>query len=663
MRELFVAISDIHFKLATLAVAAHTLTQAFMLADEKKVPLLINGDLNDTKAILRSEVVRTILDIITQYRKVTTIVNIGNHDLDNKNSDNNSLSFLKLLPNVVVIEKPSVCNVQGHDLGVIPYQKTTAEFIDAVKTFEGHTDIIAVHQGFMSAFMGDYIVDESSANPTVVENFKLVVAGHYHKAQRLSNIQYLGSPYTVNFGEAGEEKYIWSVSVNDGGEYSMTPFLTNVRRHEVLVLENKIPRKMPTYPDNTILKVILRGDKKFCTKTKRSTIEKKLPVSNLVIATDITSDHKIRMNISDQQTPWQVIEQYMAQYQPDCDPEYLTVLKDVAADVFEDQVASNRREFRISSVKCKNFLSFQDLEFEYEHNGLTLVSGWDVDREIFTGAGKSTFMDAPYYAMFGKTSKNLKADEVVNRSAKKDCYVELTLASNEGNYTIKRYRKHNQYKNDLVLIAPDGNEIRGKDNSETQKMIEEIIGLTPEVFLNATYFTQFNLIDKFLSASDTEKKKLIAEISNTQVYDDIEQVVKERFKEIKEELDAKSQKLSLSRKTEETLIGMLNAMRQDKLDWDAEYVQKRANWEEKRVRFEAEKIAKIKELKERSEAFESDRRDKIASLMQEREEEKETIQIAEKKRQAEVENLLQQKEQHYKQLQALEQEILLITLM
>lgn len=539
MKQLFTCISDVHLKLSTIDVSMLVLRQSLNTSRELGIPLLINGDLNDTKALLRSECVRAILNLFREYEDIPVFINVGNHDLENKNSDNNSLMFLNTLPNVSVIEKETIVKFGGVDFGVIPYKRTNNEFLDAADLFrQGGIKNLLTHQGYMSAFMGDYVVDESSVNPQLVADFDKIISGHYHKAQNVgSNITYTGSPYTVNFGEAGQDKFYWVIGWEDE-KVVMQSIQTTARRHEVLEFNNKIPRTVPKYPENTILKVVLKGSKEFCARTKREKIQKKVGLESVVIATDITEQSQVRLDTKDIHSPEKVIETYLAS----CDTEFnkeelMNLLRMVAKESFESLVAANKRNFKIVSIKCKNFLSFKDLEFEYENNGLTLINGWDEDREIFTGAGKSTFMDAPYYALFGKTSKNLKADEVVNRSAKKDCSVTVKLDSEEGVYTINRYRKHSEWNNDLFIIGPDGNEIRGKDNLETQKYINALLGVTPEIFLNATYFTQFNVIDKFLSSSDTEKKKLIAEISNTQIYDDIENDVKEKIKEIKTSLD------------------------------------------------------------------------------------------------------------------------------
>ena len=64
--------------------------------------------------------------------------------------------------------------------------------------------------------------------------------------------------------------------------------------------------------------------------------------------------------------------------------------------------------------KAKNFLSFREFQYSYSAQGLTNIDGHDDDLDVNTGAGKSAFMDLPCYAFFGKTSKDLKADEVIN---------------------------------------------------------------------------------------------------------------------------------------------------------------------------------------------------------------------------------------------------------
>ena len=594
MKPLFCAISDVHIKLSTEDVSIFVLNQVAERARELKVPVIINGDLNDTKALLRSECIKSLIDYFHKYSDITFYINVGNHDLNNKNSEGHSLEFLDLLGNVHVVSQPSILNFDNELFMMIPYQKSNEDFkaaIDLAK--KNQVTRLFTHQGFMSAFMGDYVVDDSSVSPDEVKDFEIVIAGHYHMAQRVNgNIQFLGSPYTVNFGESSHDKYIWDFGILDE-KIVMKETSTQARRHVQVEVLDKLPRKNKALvmPEGTLLKVLLKGTKEFCTKIKKDKLKEIYGIDNIVIATEITRQTENRISQENAHNPRAVIDQYLLGCETDFDKGDLQAyLLNVASNVFEELNNRVSKDFRIARVEAENFLSFLTFKYEYRTEGLTLIEGIDVDNQVSTGAGKSTFLDAPFYGIFGKTSKNLKADEVVNRQAKKNTLVRTFLESDGGEYQIVRYRKHTEMKNDLYIVTPEGKEIRGKDNIETQKFIEEIIGSSAEVFLKASYFTQFSLIDQFLSASDTDKKRLITEISDTQVYDQIEDCVKENIKEEKEsqasiqlEFERTNAKLEQLEKTKAdiTLAGD-QFERDNQLRLNAE-ITNGANWESNRV--------------------------------------------------------------------------------
>jgi ABC-type lipoprotein export system ATPase subunit len=95
-----------------------------------------------------------------------------------------------------------------------------------------------------------------------------------------------------------------------------------------------------------------------------------------------------------------------------------------------------------------NFGSYKHLEFDFNSNGLTLISGP-------TGSGKSTLCDIVPWILFGRTSKGGAVDEVRSWDAEEATTGTLMLHG----ISITRSRK----PNDLTI---DGR--RGKDLNDTQ---------------------------------------------------------------------------------------------------------------------------------------------------------------------------------------------------
>jgi DNA repair exonuclease SbcCD nuclease subunit len=216
-----VVISDIHFNVKNLELASKSLKAALKKAENLKLPLIIAGDLNDTKAIIRAEVANVLCEIF-KHARTSCYVMVGNHDLCNEKGTENSLHFL--IPYVNLVDNIQPLNI---NTWMIPYYSDKNKLAEALKQFEPGSKLI-MHQGFMGAAMGDYVQDSTSLDPELVKEFK-VISGHYHRHQTIGTVTYIGSPYTMSFGEAndGDKGYL---ILNSNGSYERV--ILSFRRHK-----------------------------------------------------------------------------------------------------------------------------------------------------------------------------------------------------------------------------------------------------------------------------------------------------------------------------------------------------------------------------------------------------------------------------------------------
>lgn len=190
------------------------------------MPLIVAGDLHDTKAILRGECVKAIIDIL-RHATVSVYVLVGNHDKINERSEEHSLEFLR--PFSYVVDKPTNLPSIGY---LIPYQHDTEKLkaILADAKLNCHPRLI-MHQGVSGAFMGEYVVDKTSLPPEAFKGFK-VISGHYHRHQFIEipngSWEYIGTPYTVTSAEAEDGPKGFQILNSD---FTMTQVPLNLRKH------------------------------------------------------------------------------------------------------------------------------------------------------------------------------------------------------------------------------------------------------------------------------------------------------------------------------------------------------------------------------------------------------------------------------------------------
>lgn len=220
-----VLISDIHFCIRDLELASSALEQALRCARDWNTALVIAGDLNDSKDIIRGRVMNRLLDLQNKYFDVAVHVLVGNHDLVHEKSNEHGLNFLegKWAVHGNTSER-YVCK----DFALIPYQSTNEAFLARIKEVPKRTIVIA-HQGFMGASMGEYVVDKSSVDPELVKDWR-IISGHYHRHQTIGSVTYIGSPYTISFAEANDGpkgfQLLWP-----NGELQQVE--TNLRTHRI----------------------------------------------------------------------------------------------------------------------------------------------------------------------------------------------------------------------------------------------------------------------------------------------------------------------------------------------------------------------------------------------------------------------------------------------
>ncbi len=227
IKPIAVIISDVHYSLANLKLADAAMQQAIGKANNLRVPLIVSGDLHDSKANLRGECVNAMVETFKLCDSPPYII-IGNHDKINEKFDGHSLNFLSAY--AMVIDKP----VYQHKLGwLIPYYHDVEALRTFIKGIQTCKQLI-MHQGVLGSNMGDYIQDKSALSLADVAGFR-VISGHYHARQtielpKMGKWDYIGNPYTVSFGEANDPEKGFQILMSDG---SLEFVPTKLRKHVI----------------------------------------------------------------------------------------------------------------------------------------------------------------------------------------------------------------------------------------------------------------------------------------------------------------------------------------------------------------------------------------------------------------------------------------------
>jgi len=230
-RPTAVLISDVHYSVHTLKLADDAMRQAISKANALNVPLIVAGDLHDTKANLRGECVNTMLETfkLCGHRP---IVLIGNHDRLNEKAQEHALNFLR--PYARIIDKIG----EYENLVLLAYNHDLTELRRWLTTMEPEYPII-MHQGLNGSNMGDYVKDDTALNKEDVAGLR-IISGHYHARQTIElpdggKWDFIGNPYSLTFGEANDPPKSYQILYADS---SLEFVPTNLRRHIIIEMRS-----------------------------------------------------------------------------------------------------------------------------------------------------------------------------------------------------------------------------------------------------------------------------------------------------------------------------------------------------------------------------------------------------------------------------------------
>ena len=328
--------SDIHVhphkrKHERLLDCLKALRWVFEQAVERQVDaVLFGGDLLHERQKIDSFTYTEVFKILENYKdcNFSTYLLLGNHDMWFSNSWSvNSIYPFGSLKNFTTIIEPKELAICDSTWQFLPYTHNPFEDLQKLpldnrsnKYLLGHLSIDGAKlnsAGSVSDVSVEHDGDMVKVDRSIFKDYKHAYFGHYHGAQKLAkNVEYIGSPLQLSFGEAGEEKHIIILDTNKNSqEYIVNDFSP---KHFYIDEEN-----LDSYSREELEKsfvcIVTKGD--LSTENKK-TIENKisgLGIDSVKLKTKSkeVTDHIIndaKLVLSDEN---KIIEKYVEQVQAD----------------------------------------------------------------------------------------------------------------------------------------------------------------------------------------------------------------------------------------------------------------------------------------------------------------------------------------------------------
>jgi exonuclease SbcC len=195
---------------------------------------------------------------------------------------------------------------------------------------------------------------------------------------------------------------------------------------------------------------------------------------------------------------------------------------------------------RLLRLTIKNFLSYGSNPQVVDFTVSPIIS--------FVGSnghGKSALLESITWALWGyarKTQGVTKSDDMIISIGADDMFVELEFAVATKWYKVRRTckKKHNRVLTGLQIIAlrEEGEE---RDLSEahqksTQEVIDKIIGINYDVFINTVYLKQ-NQSNEFSKKTAKERKEIICSLLKIDKIEEGRQKIVEDIRKISHQKD------------------------------------------------------------------------------------------------------------------------------
>lgn len=207
------------------------------------------------------------------------------------------------------------------------------------------------------------------------------------------------------------------------------------------------------------------------------------------------------------------------------------------------------------TVQWKNFLSTGNTftHIQLDSRPTTLIVGEN-------GSGKSTFLDAVCFGLFGRPYRNINKPQLVNSINDKNCIVEIEFAIGGKSYKIIRGIKPAVFE---IWVNGD---LLNQDaaSRDYQKYLEESIlklnfkSFTQIVILGAASFTPF------MQLPAAARREVIEDILDIKIFTSMNQVLREKVTTLKQKLSDVETKITIARNKAEMQQEYIKTLQEDR---------------------------------------------------------------------------------------------------
>lgn len=270
-------------------------------AQSTKFRRLFVGDMLERRGHIEADCLNMLYEYFRDSEAQHVII-VGNHDKIKLDSTEHSLEPLKSLPNVLIVDKPTVISPE---ILAMPYYRDPELFLSELELLKEENQgykYLFCHQG-IKEFTVDSGYEENEAIELVnVSSFQRVIVGHYHAPMDKENTCFIGSPVSHSFGESNHNKRL-AIFNDEDNTLKFKP-VRDMPRHITLEIDcDHYDGAAIPIEDKDYYRIILRGKQENIAKFPKSSYP---TVRFREDPTVIINDNKLSENVNnlDKFTKW-----------------------------------------------------------------------------------------------------------------------------------------------------------------------------------------------------------------------------------------------------------------------------------------------------------------------------------------------------------------------
>jgi DNA repair exonuclease SbcCD ATPase subunit len=222
------------------------------------------------------------------------------------------------------------------------------------------------------------------------------------------------------------------------------------------------------------------------------------------------------------------------------------------------------------TLTVRNFMSVGNATqgIDFDRKDLTLVLGENLDLGgdgSRNGTGKTTIINALSYALYGQALSNIRKDNLVNKTNAKHMLVSLDFSVGSTEYKIERGRKPNVlkfYVNHEEKTVTD--EAQG-DSRETQDAIEQILGMSHDMFKHILALNTYT--EPFLSLKANEQRSIIEQLLGITQLSERADRIKELNKQTKDAISQEEFRIRAVQEANKRIEEQIESLRKRQTLW------------------------------------------------------------------------------------------------